>query len=97
MAEMEDNTIIEGEHNITKCPKNIKEVYYKEEPTISEQLINEIETVKIEFEDGDEEIEGTNNVQFSAFFLRDLDGDGYAEKLKGSCKEIPKEYYTLFS
>ena len=29
-----------------------------------------------------------NNIKFSSFFLRDLDGDGYAEKLKGTCKEI---------
>ena len=35
-----------------------------------------------EFEDGDENIEGTDNVKFSAFYLRDLDGDGYAEKIK---------------
>ena len=31
-----------------------------------------------------------DNVKFSAFFLRDLDGDGYAEKLMGTCKEINK-------
>lgn len=47
IGKMEDNSIIEGEHNITKCPKNIKEVYYKEEPTISEQLINEINNADI--------------------------------------------------
>ena len=28
-----------------------------------------------EFQEGDENIEGTDNVKFSAFFLRDLDGD----------------------
>ena len=44
-----------------------------------------------QFEDGDEDIEGTDNVKFSAFFLRDLDGDGYAEKIKGTCKELGKE------
>ena len=43
------------------------------------------------FEDGDENIEGTDNVKFSAFFLRDLDGDGYAEKIKGTCREIGAE------
>lgn len=42
IGEMEDNTIIEGEHNITKYPDNIKRVFYKEEPTISDELINEI-------------------------------------------------------
>ena len=44
-----------------------------------------------QFVDGDENVEGTDNVKFSAFFLRDIDGDGYAEKLKGTCKEIGKE------
>ena len=43
-----------------------------------------------QFEDGDEKVEGTDNVEFSAFFLRDVDGDGYADKLKGTCKEIGK-------
>ena len=40
------------------------------------------------FEDGDEDIGGTNNVKFSAFFLRDVDGDGYADKIKGTCREV---------
>lgn len=47
IGEMEDNTIIEGEHNITKCPKNIKKVFYKEEPTISEELLNEIKNADL--------------------------------------------------
>ena len=41
-----------------------------------------------QFLDGEENVEGTDNVKFSAFFLRDLDGDGYAEKIKGTCKEV---------
>ena len=49
-----------------------------------------------QFEDGDEIIEGTDNVKFSAFFLRDLDGDGYAEKIKGTCKHIATNQDTLF-
>ena len=28
------------------------------------------------------------NVKFDAFFLRDLDGDGYAESIRGACREI---------
>ena len=44
-----------------------------------------------QFIDGDEAINGIDNVIFSAFFLRDLDGDGYAEKIKGTCKEIGTE------
>ena len=30
----------------------------------------------------------SENVSFSAFFTRDLDGDGYAERIKGTCKSI---------
>ena len=37
---------------------------------------------------GDEAIDGTEFVTFDAFYLRDLDGDGYAEKIRGTCKEI---------
>lgn len=33
-----------------------------------------------QFVDGDEAVNGTDNVKFSAFFLRDVNGDGYAEK-----------------
>lgn len=40
------------------------------------------------FVDGDEDIGGTSNVKFSAFFLRDVDGDGYADKIKGTCREV---------
>ena len=29
-------------------------------------------------------------VEFDAFFLRDLDGDGYAEGVRGTCREIGK-------
>jgi hypothetical protein len=48
-----------------------------------------------QFEEGDEAISGTENVKFSAFFLRDLDGDGYAEKIKGTCRKI-SETDTLY-
>lgn len=37
---------------------------------------------------GDEKVDGTDFVTFDAFYLRDLDGDGYAEKIRGSCREI---------
>lgn len=41
---------------------------------------------------GEEVVDGTNKcVEFSAFFLRDLNGDGIAEKIKGTCKEIGEE------
>lgn len=42
MAKMEDNSIIEGEHNITKCPLKIKEVFYKQKPEVSEYVLDEI-------------------------------------------------------
>ncbi len=44
--------------------------------------------------DGDENIEeildenGQSYVQFDAFFLKDLTGDGIAESVRGTCKEI---------
>ena len=47
IGKMEDNTIIEGEHNITKYPQKIKEVYYKETPTISSELIDEIKNADL--------------------------------------------------
>ena len=44
-----------------------------------------------QFEDGDDAVEGTDNVKFSAFFLRDVNNDGNAEKIKGTSKQIGKE------
>lgn len=44
-----------------------------------------------EFTDNDAKVEGTENIKFSAFFLRDINQDGYAEKIKGTCKQIGKE------
>ena len=41
-----------------------------------------------ELTEADEAVEGTDNVKFSAFFLRDLNGDGYAQKIKGTCKPV---------
>ena len=38
--------------------------------------------------DDDIKVENCDNVTFSAFFTRDLDGDGYAERLNGTCKEL---------
>ena len=40
-------------------------------------------------QEGENNVDGTNeHVKFDAFFLRDLDGDGYAEALRGSCRKI---------
>ena len=42
-------------------------------------------------EPGDEIVDEAQNVRFDAFFLRDLNGDGYAESIRGTCKEIGQE------
>ena len=47
IGKMEDDSIIEGEHNITKSPKKIKKVYYKNEPNISDELLYEIENADL--------------------------------------------------
>ena len=44
-----------------------------------------------QFEEKDKKIDETDNVEFSAFFLRDLDGDGYTEKIKGTCRPLGQE------
>lgn len=47
IGEMNDGSIIEGEHNITKAHKTIKRVYYNEEPNISKELIHEIKSADL--------------------------------------------------
>ena len=42
MSKMADGSIVEGEHKITKSPKTIKEVFYKEEPDVNDELEEEI-------------------------------------------------------
>lgn len=42
MGEMEDGTIVEGEHNITMSPLVIKNVFYKEKPRVSPGVIKAI-------------------------------------------------------
>ena len=44
-----------------------------------------------QFSDEDSSVEGTDYVKFGAFFLRDINNDGYAEKIKGTCKQVGKE------
>lgn len=43
MGEMEDGSIVEGEHNITMCKGTIKRVFYKEEPVPTKEAVNAIE------------------------------------------------------
>jgi len=42
VAEMMDGSIIEGEHHITKAEKQIKQVFYKKQPEVLEEVIDEI-------------------------------------------------------
>lgn len=42
MGEMSDGSIVEGEHNITKSDKIIKDIYYKETPKITPAVIKDI-------------------------------------------------------
>lgn len=42
VAEMTDNTIVEGEHNITEANKTIKKVYYKKNPEITSDALQAI-------------------------------------------------------
>ena len=44
-----------------------------------------------QFTDDDANIDGTDYVKFGAFFLRDINNDGYAERIKGTCKQVGKE------
>ena len=45
-----------------------------------------------EVQDGEEDVDGTDgHVKFDAFFLRDINQDGYAESIRGTSKEIGKE------
>ncbi len=43
MGEMEDGTIVEGEHHITEYEGEIKRVYYKEEPVPSREAVKALE------------------------------------------------------
>ncbi len=42
MGEMEDGSIVEGEHHITESNKKIKRVYYKENPKVNKDVIKKI-------------------------------------------------------
>lgn len=42
MGKMEDDSIVEGEHNITESAKKIKDIYYKTTPIISPAVIKNI-------------------------------------------------------
>lgn len=42
MGEMEDGSVVEGEHNITECDKKIKRVYYKNKFKVNREVIKSI-------------------------------------------------------
>jgi uncharacterized cofD-like protein len=42
MGEMEDDSIVKGEHNITLSDKKIKRVYYKKQPKVNKDVIKKI-------------------------------------------------------
>lgn len=42
MGKMEDDSIVEGEHNITESSKKIKDIYYKNPPKITPAVIKDI-------------------------------------------------------
>ena len=56
-----------------------------------EQFVDGDDVVYINGTQGTDDEQIVDNIKFSSFFLRDLDSDGYAEKLKGTCKEVGKE------
>ena len=47
MGEMEDGSIVEGEHKITASRKQIQRVYYKEEPVPTKQAVKAIEEAEL--------------------------------------------------
>lgn len=49
-----------------------------------------------EITDDDYKIDNCEYVRFNSFFIRDLDGDGYAEKYDGTCNYIDKSATLYF-
>ena len=47
MGEMEDGSIVEGEHNITANKKQIRRVFYKEEPIPTREAVRAIEEAEL--------------------------------------------------
>ena len=47
VGEMEDGTVIEGEHKITEYKSKIKRVYYKEEPIATKEAVSAIENADL--------------------------------------------------
>lgn len=58
----------------------------------NQSYLADAETLKTltygELNDEDIKVNNCANIEFSAFFVKDTDNDGYAEKYKGSCKPV---------
>ena len=70
-------------------------IYHAQKVQIREQLIaTNPELARAmtygELTEKDEETQ-SENVRFSVYFARDLNGDGYADRVKGTCKEVEGE------
>lgn len=63
----------------------VKKVYNKQ-ANLSPEILRSMNYKQIT--DEDSKVENTDFVKFSAFFTRDLNGDGNAEKLLGTCRNI---------
>ena len=70
-------------------------IYHAQKVQIREQLIatNPELARAMTYGELTEEDEKTQseNVRFSVYFARDLNGDGYADRVKGTCKEVEGE------
>ena len=62
--------------------------------------VNELEAKRYlaynEITDADAIISNCEYVQFNSFFIRDVDGDGYAEKYDGTCNQLSKRATLYF-
>lgn len=63
---------------LTKVDKSISE--------IDREILRSMNYAQIT--DEDSKVENTDFVKFSAYFTRDLNNDGYAEKLLGTCRNV---------
>jgi len=61
---------------------NTRKLNYNSAPEIARSMTYD------QVQKGEEKITGTDYVTFDAFFLRDLNGDGIAEGIRGMCREI---------
>ena len=55
---------------------------------VNEEIRMSLKYTQVTNEDEFYKVEGTDYVKFGAYFTRDLNGDGIAEKLLGSCREL---------